>query len=420
MNDDKTRNEGVFVINRYDWGSYDRRGQEEVGLDHNDPYPFDDEEAFDHREDVGLVDYGEARNQTQAWMAMRPGVRCTDPVAHSLFMHIPQSEYRFARFGFDESYSRARSFLLFTTYTVFYRTAFAGSQTTLRKLETPAERFERRLREGFDFSGISELIELTGPPRYPHAFRLPPPPPDSELLGPYDPGRDHILHAEDLDALRCYKPFLSPGEVESLLRSGVDVARYEAQYDDEAIPQLIPELTPQLREVTADLLNEMVLSYLERLLPLVSEDVTAEGVAEVLFPDHHHYSETKWLDKRAFDFFTQPQKAPIAGYDLESVAHRIKEFLRARTEGEWSAAFDRCMAGASRMVAFLMAELLRLAGWHCLGSNRGTIEPHDIRSQACRNEELWSVLQYSVVLWKGRVVLSAPPPTGAIPVIHDD
>lgn len=47
--------EGVLVINRYDWGLYDKRALDVVGEDEFDPY------TFAPRIGAGLVDYVEAK-----------------------------------------------------------------------------------------------------------------------------------------------------------------------------------------------------------------------------------------------------------------------------------------------------------------------------------------------------------------------
>lgn len=96
-------------------------------------------------------------------------------------------EYMFGRFGYNDARTAARSFILFSADTVFTSTSFAGLQRPLRQEETHEERFERRLREGFDFSGLDRLreIEELYEDHDPSLRYLDPrPPPESERLGP--------------------------------------------------------------------------------------------------------------------------------------------------------------------------------------------------------------------------------------------
>lgn len=69
----------------------------------------------------------------------------------------PGSEYAFGRFGFDDHHTAARSFLFFTTNTYFTRPTFAGVDRALKQEESDEERFERSLRQGWDWSGIETI-----------------------------------------------------------------------------------------------------------------------------------------------------------------------------------------------------------------------------------------------------------------------
>ncbi|KAL2022347.1 hypothetical protein VTK56DRAFT_5414 [Thermocarpiscus australiensis] len=150
----------------------------------------------------------------------------------------------FGRFGFDDDRVAAHS-LLFTTNTYFTRTVFKGMGRTLRKEETLEERFERKLRQGFDFSGIEFLRQLAiSPPLFP------PPPPRADCPGPYDRS-DHVLRAQEINALRVYRN----AEELRLVSHGHDLT-------PNRMSTPIGEFIEPWAEPLYDVLNEMVLSYL--------------------------------------------------------------------------------------------------------------------------------------------------------------
>lgn len=114
--------------------------------------------------------------------------------ALSLFSHCSSH----IRFGFDDDYAAARSFLFFMTNTNFTRSSFKGLERTLRKEETPEDRLEHRLQEGFDFSGFETLREMSRAPEEPDILPLsPPPPPRAELLWPLPPERQCLESPRD-------------------------------------------------------------------------------------------------------------------------------------------------------------------------------------------------------------------------------
>jgi hypothetical protein len=161
FNDNKTAAGGVFVINRYDWGYYDKRSWGEIveAEEDNDSSLEVDEGQF---ASAGLVDFTAATSAVHRWKDQRSSKRkCLEGGA---WLHIPGGEYMFGRFGFDDDRATANSFLFFTTNTYFTHTVFEGLGQTLRKEETPKERFERRLQEGFDFSGLETLGEISRVP----------------------------------------------------------------------------------------------------------------------------------------------------------------------------------------------------------------------------------------------------------------
>ena len=275
LNDDDTVAAGVLVINRYDWGWQDHRGR--------DLYP-DENEAF---LTAGIVDRAHAIDEVNSWKDHPAKDRTASE--GGVWMYIPRSEYIFARFGFDDAKVHAQSFIFFAGHTCFTQTAFLGLKNTLRKEETHEERFERRLHEGYNFSGVKILKELTRPPPFPvsEAYGYQPPPQD-QWLGPYDLTA-HLFRSSDIDALRMYTHAIGIAEQE-------------------------------MGRVT-DLLNEIIMTYLERfVLPHCSSSILSQA-ATAIFPN---YSETVYprnlgyyLQRHFINASTDP---PIeCGYDREAV-----------------------------------------------------------------------------------------------------
>jgi hypothetical protein len=64
FNDEKTTAEAVLVINRYDWGYYDNRGKDEIGVDEADIADFTTRVFGEGAE---LVDLGSAKTEVLRW-----------------------------------------------------------------------------------------------------------------------------------------------------------------------------------------------------------------------------------------------------------------------------------------------------------------------------------------------------------------
>ncbi|KAJ4314186.1 hypothetical protein N0V84_009022 [Fusarium piperis] len=123
FNNDSTRAEKVLLVNRYDWGYYVGGNEvEEVE---------DDEDLLAASNTVGLVDYEHGNDFVQIWARQKPRER--RPSENGVWMYIPDAEYMWGRFGFDDHYTEARSFLYFTQRTDFSKTAFPGQTQPLRE-----------------------------------------------------------------------------------------------------------------------------------------------------------------------------------------------------------------------------------------------------------------------------------------------
>jgi len=376
MNDDKTEAAGVFVINRYDWGWYDDRSKDEVGDDVQEA----ENDYLSNGNSLGVVDFAEAKSFVSRWKTQRPSRR--EWSGGGAWLLCPGGEYMFGRFGFDDEHFAARSFVFFSTYTQFTRTVFAGTDRTLRKEETDEERFDRRMREGCDFSGLEEVRKMAKKqedPSIPQFYPLPPS--VAECFGPHDLS-DHILRAQDINALHVHRVPPTDPRLRGLP------------------PKRIGEFIEPWIEPLYDVTNEMLLGYLQRrVVPHMANKSLAEA-AEALFPPEKRTGSDSG-DAFYFPNFMNPNEEGIPDFDYAFVSGRIKSFL-SRFEDD-SVVFDpECVAGITRVVARMFVEVFELAN-NCSGDNgRKHIMPCDIRLGVYNWEELLRCLQYSRVFWEGR------------------
>ncbi|GMG50392.1 unnamed protein product [Aspergillus oryzae var. brunneus] len=136
MNNEKTRAEGVLVINRYDWGYYDARCRDEMDEELGGPDPERRTADVEFSESVGVVDYAQAKSQVAAWKVQSPDRQCGCEAG--VWMRIPMAEYKIGRFGFNDD-RVAHSFLFFSGGTHFTQTSLAGHSRPLREPETDVE-----------------------------------------------------------------------------------------------------------------------------------------------------------------------------------------------------------------------------------------------------------------------------------------
>ena len=362
-NDERTRAEGVLVINRYDWGSYDKRAQDIFSIDYDETY-------IDVSISAGLVDYDAAKVEVERWKLQPAKERGQQ--SNGIWLYIPDSEYMFGRFGFNEDHSLAQSFLFFSTYTVFTETAFEGTgQSSLRKNETDLERLERRLREGFDFSGLG-VLEMMGSGLWKMDI-----PDESEYLGPYDEA-EHVLDGSDIDAI-----------LQLVVREG---------------PGFVDTWTKHVHV----LLNELILSYLERtILPVSRSSNNLLAAAELIASRHDTETNSKSIDSILYKYMTDSIAQPIVGFDTLAAESRIHTFLKSRTGGHSDLVEDaQYIAGLSRCTIWLISETLEMAGNSAKDSHRPAIMPVDIRIALSNDLDLLNIFKYSKMFWKG----SAPVP----------
>lgn len=357
---EKTAAEGVLPINRYDWGWYDKRCQEDV----QDAAVVSDSNMEDYvfGEHVGLVDYGHAEEYVEKWKDMKAHDR--ENSEHGIWMTIGL-EYMFGRFGFNDEHTAARSFLWFTSNTEFTQTKFAGMERTLRIYESDEERFQRYLKEGVNFDGLELIRKLD---RWGSlASKVPP---ETECLGPYD-ASEYILHTADVDVLRT--------------RPGVKAPDFPAQWKDASM----------------ELINNMLMSYLERVMGSASSahDTTALAAAS-LFPKY----ETDRTDQCLYGLMTRPNSDPIEGFDKTAVGVRIKKFLTPRCADNSLIRDGEFIAGLVPFVAFWMSEMLELANNCRLDNSVSGIVPSHLRLVVTNDKVMLDMFRFTKVYWYGGLI----------------
>lgn len=373
FNDEDTQAAGILVVNRYDWGYYSKPYREEIG----EGVPEGEDDMLTNSNTLGIVDSASAKDMVTLWQRQKPSERTWSESGGWLHMHM--TEYMYGRFGYDEGEkTAARSFLFFSGNTDFTKTVFSGTDATLRIEETDAERFERRLREGYDFSGLKMLREMSTPPEDPTLVSFSPRSPAMEsCFGPYDE-KDRVLLAEDIDALRVYEPGnLPPG-----------LTRFQNG-----------EFVEPWVEPVYDLLNELVLSYLEHKVVPRMANLDAAAALEALFPPPRSGPGSE--DALFYESFAKPDEELVPGFDYDAVTGRIKSFL-SKFEKEDVIYHDECIAGICRVVARMFAEVLEVAGRTSRDCARDKILPWDVRIGVYNDWELLRVVQFSRVFWEGR------------------
>jgi hypothetical protein len=357
FNDDNTVAEAVLLLNRYDWGHYDRRGQEDVTDADADDDNMTESAIF---AGAGLVDFKDAKEEIQQWQKKKSCDRDTRP--SGVWMHIPHGEYMFGRFGFDDGRTAASSFLFFTTYTSFTRTTFAGLTQTLRVEETCEERFQRHLSEGHDYEGFDTLKMMT-------SWELPSEvsTPKSEYLGPYD-SSEYLLTSEDIDAVR--------------VRPGVTANVFAKPW----------------KEPCWILLNEMLLSYLEHFVAPASSCDTLNAAATDLFSNR---SGDNIVNQCLYGFMMNPHTETVQGFHNGEVERKIKSFLTPRSGDNSLIRDDKFNAGIRACIVFLLSELLEMTRNTGKDCGRSQIVPVDIRIAVCNYVNLKLFFDHSRVFWEG-------------------
>ncbi|RSM12621.1 hypothetical protein CEP52_002301 [Fusarium oligoseptatum] len=113
----------VFLVNRYDWGYYvGGNAVEEVD---------DEEDELASSNTIGITDYAHGNALVQKWARQKSRKRKSSE--NGVWMYIPDAEYMWGRFGFNDDYTEAHSFLYFTQRTDFSKTVFPGQITALKE-----------------------------------------------------------------------------------------------------------------------------------------------------------------------------------------------------------------------------------------------------------------------------------------------
>ncbi|GIJ92469.1 hypothetical protein Asppvi_011451 [Aspergillus pseudoviridinutans] len=362
-----------------------------------------------YRSAAGLINHGQAISQVDAWRAQNPQPAREAIITDSgIWMIIPHDEYHYGRFGFNDDRTAAQSFLFFATNTYFTQTSFRGEdQETFRKKESDEERFARRLREGYDFSRLEFLNERCGPLTQEEEnagiLRLYPlQPPEEKWLGPYDK-TEYLFPTKEFVFLLHQGPILhDPPSFSACV--GIDQPGRGLRF------------VKQLKEQVCDLINEMILSYLESVvlgvlraqmtLPtgFVSSPATAAtSFTATLFPHHQDQDRMRTGDFMLYEYFLNA--LPVEGFETAGVAEKIETFFNSRLGEDEIKVGERekeIMEKLSCVMVLLVIELLDSSALCARGCNRDAIVPWDVRIRVAGGDWMFEIFQYSRVFWKGQ------------------
>lgn len=390
MNNAATRQECILLVNRYDW----------MLPQHDDATDLPTTSAgwADLMADgntIGIVDYSHASAQAEVWSGQTSRER--SPSQQGIWMHIPDPEYMWAVVGFDDAYTQARSFLFYTIRTNFLSTLFPGEQEPIQAPETDLARYQRRLNEGKSYSGLEYLREFATPrpeQQDPHIRYLHAPPPAMEsMLGPYD-AKTHIFAMEDIEAiLHSLRP-LEPWSGTRMTPEQREAAAYLYERAEFALT---------FRQDILDLSNEMIMSYLESMLPVL-RSVDGESVqASQLF--------SAQPTDRSLDGFMLAAFLGTATAlpDFDRVCARARDFLQQRSALSLTLS-ESTVSGLVKASEKLLHEILELAEEkYAIARHerrpegvKPILNPASIRVAIHLDEELLKKVQYSFVYWYGR------------------
>lgn len=368
FNNEETAAEGVLVINRYDWALWDRRGQEELSV-----YGTT---LFDPPFSVGLVDREHAKDQVLQWKDVAVENRVQGEAG--VLLYLPESEYLFARFGYNDEHTAARSFLFFTGSTYFMRTSFRGLSRTLRKEETEEQLFLRALDEGDQFEGLKNWKN----------YGIEQVPLVSECINPFDV-TEYLLDSSDWDALREY--------VERCLEK-----EREAYAGVAPNGSLIRPFAEPLKENIFALLNDLALTSLMRFVDPLPSASSIQEFVDLLSKQAIQLDGESTMHSYCYKYLTGQSKMDVLRLDTVRIDNRIKSFL-SRHCGEHTLIDNGdFITGARQYVVFVFTELLELTIRTAIDNHRVSIVPSDIRLALVIDKQLLSVFKRSKMFWHGR------------------
>lgn len=352
FNSPKTAAEGVLVINRYDWERRDDQILSETAVTEL------------RSTGIGLTDLENAEAQVEEWKRQSAGER--DQSKEGAWFYIPDLGYRFARWGFNDAHTAARSFLFFTTNTYFTHTAFRGISISLRPEETSDEYFNRKLREGCKFESFETVAMMFNSRLLSEPEPLPA---ESECIGPFD-SNGYLFKDSDWVALREYAEIREHSEVRGFAE--------------------------ELKEDIYALLENLALTYLLRFVEPIKSFNSIHEVADTLCPNH-----AAELLANCFLYRTlaEPTEKTIPGFDTSSVESCIKTFLSLRCGEAALVENSEFIAGVCRYLTYFLTELLELTGRTAIGNSHRVIVPGDVRIAVCNNREFLPHLKMCKMMW---------------------
>lgn len=198
------------------------------------------------------------------------------------------------------------------------------------------------------------------------------------------------MRAQEINAIRVYRD----AEELKAVYNGHDITYLR-------LNQSIHEFIDPSAEPLYDLVNEMVLSYLQRTVIPLMGNRGVSAAADLLFPDRTpDLARPRPLDVRSYRHFMQPEARPIPNFDSAYVCNRIRAFLSRFSDG--SVVFeDRCVAGITRSVAYMLTMVLEMANVNSIYWGFD-IMPSHVRLAVANDDQMYERFRYSLVYWDGR------------------
>lgn len=409
-NNADTRNASVLLVDLMSWMRPDKSAAEEFPdawaafqEDKNVSPTAAGMQGVGYWDYIGLVDFAHAAHQVQIWSRSASAQR--QSTHHAAWMHVPvrddipieaairtEWEQAWVRIGFDDDYTQARSVLYFQGSTDFFQTAFPGETEPLRKWETELQRYERGVREGNDFSGLKEFNRhAPGQYKTRHARReMWLMPREDELLGPY-PRSSHLFTLEDLEFLgERNRPRYHTALPKSMS------AEQKAQWLKDNPPA---QFSPHFEKEIVDLVNELVLSFLERIVPFYLW--ARRFLVDKILHDHETLNS---LHNRIMRLLLYSHACI---HNFEPFLPKVRDLFIEKTSGEIPDDAD-----VSRLVfaaTFLASEIVVECDYVAFGvhehreeGERPIIVPKTIRQVIEGKTYIAELVFHSRVLWHGR------------------
>lgn len=404
----ESRAANLWLVNQEDWDDIPRGEADEFPrLTANSEYVKQEGDAHANRGCIALTDYAHGEELAQGWRGVNSHRR--QQSEHGLWLHTPGANRPHVRIGFDDNYQRARSLLFFSQGTNFYGVSRATVPfQRLRTRESPQEEYRRKLSQGEDYSGLDWLYSTAPDRNYvppnENITVKPSPPLETHLCGPY-PRDLYLFSPEDLEAIRASVPPVAPlGKFWGMaLHITVPVEH------DPPLEQAI--FAEEFADTIYELINELILSYIECVAPTIRRARSAAALGQALFPrpeDTTNRGEFVPYDTRSYLSRYEGQATELV--DTLVVEDKLHAFVRQHAGPGWidPNAPEISLLGLVNVCVYMVEQMIDRACPLAIGRKADVpttedclITPHNIRESVYNNREgLIEMTKRSVVFWR--------------------